>query len=79
MPRISLPASLLRFGELPDQAMVGVWTVAALYDISTSTVWRHARNGQIPAPRRFGGSARWNVGELRAALAATAPENANGR
>ena len=59
-----------RFEDLPDCAFVGVGTVAALIEASEATVWRFSRNKKLPGPRNLGGgSARWNVGELRAALA----------
>ncbi|WP_081896865.1 MULTISPECIES: helix-turn-helix transcriptional regulator [Burkholderia] len=47
-----------------------VRTVAGLFGISVPTVWRHARSGKLPAPRKIGSSTRWNVGELRAVLSA---------
>ncbi len=60
------------FDKLPDVAAVDVRTVAALYGCAVSTVWELSRRGALPKPRKFGGSTRWNVGELRAALLGTA-------
>ncbi len=64
-----IPHSLLNFDSLPDTAFVRVGTVAGLLDCSEITVWRKAKDGTIPKPKKL--SARvtgWNVGELRTAL-----------
>lgn len=68
----SLPRALQQFDQLPDAAHVDVRTVAGLFGISVPTVWRHARSGKLPAPRKIGASTRWNVAELRAILSANA-------
>ncbi|TXI25335.1 MAG: transcriptional regulator [Nitrosomonas sp.] len=54
--------------DLPNDAQVDVRVVAVMTGTSVPTVWRHARIGLLPAPRHFGGSTRWNVGELREML-----------
>ncbi|WP_322019313.1 helix-turn-helix transcriptional regulator [Paraburkholderia tropica] len=59
---------LKNFDTLPNAAGVDVQTVAALCDCSVSTAWERSRRGALPKPRKIGGSARWNVGELRAVL-----------
>lgn len=56
------------FDGLPNDALVDVKIVAGLYDSGVSTVWARAKRGDIPAPIKIGGSARWRVGELRASL-----------
>jgi predicted DNA-binding transcriptional regulator AlpA len=56
------------FDKAPDSAQVDVEVVAALADVSRASVYRYSKAGILPAPRKFGGSSRWNVGELRAAL-----------
>ncbi|SAL75811.1 hypothetical protein AWB74_04879 [Caballeronia arvi] len=63
-----LSKALVSFDSLPDSAHVDVRTVAGLYGCSTPTVWRRVNAGLIPAPRKFGMSTRWNVGDLRASL-----------
>lgn len=63
-------AALKRWPYLPGDANVRVRVVAAVYGVSTATVWRWARNGLLPAPHRRGGVTAWNVGQLRANLAA---------
>lgn len=63
--------ALENFDTLPDSANVRIKTVQGLYACSVATVWRNAKLGYIPKPRKL--TARttvWNVGELRASLAA---------
>lgn len=61
---------LKRFSCLPDEAYVRLPVVTALFAFSAASAWRAARNGTIPAPRKFGERVTaWNVGELRATLA----------
>ncbi|TDY23927.1 AlpA family transcriptional regulator [Paraburkholderia sp. BL6665CI2N2] len=57
--------ALKNFDSLPNAAGVDVRTVAALCGCSTSTVWERAKRGDLPEPIKIGGSARWNVGQLR--------------
>ena len=64
--------SLKDFDELPNAAAVDVRTVAALCSCNVATVWERSKRGALPAPRKIGGSTRWNVGELRKVL----PEDA---
>ncbi|WP_069265319.1 helix-turn-helix transcriptional regulator [Paraburkholderia nodosa] len=60
--------ALASFDYQPDSAHVDVRTVAGLYGCSVPTVWRRVAAGLIPAPKKFGHSTRWNVGQLRANL-----------
>jgi predicted DNA-binding transcriptional regulator AlpA len=65
------PKSLCQFDALPASAFVQVDTVAGLMGVSRATVWRMVQRGQLPTPKKLSERAtRWNVGELRAALAA---------
>ena len=65
------PKSLAGFDSLPDAAFVRLPTVSALRGCSNATTWRHVQQGLIPAPRKIGPRiTAWNVGELRACLAA---------
>ncbi|MFP4895154.1 helix-turn-helix transcriptional regulator [Paraburkholderia sp. EG304] len=59
---------LKTFDALPDAACVDVRTVAALCACNVATVWERSKRGALPAPRKIGGSTRWNVGELRVVL-----------
>lgn len=65
-----VPESLKQFDSLPDGAHVQVRTVAAVVGVSEATVWRMVRRGTLPAPKKVSERAtRWNVGDLRQALA----------
>jgi len=67
----SIPESLSNFDSLPDAANVRVKVVASIVGCSTATVWRMAKRGTLPAPRRLSDRITvWNCGELRQALAA---------
>lgn len=63
MPKVD---NFANFDSLPNAAGVDAKTVAALFGCSVSAVWDRLSRGIIPKPRKFGGSTRWNVGELRA-------------
>jgi predicted DNA-binding transcriptional regulator AlpA len=61
------------FGQAPNEAHISVREVSALVGCSVPSIWRMARDGRLPKPVHFGPRmTRWNVGELRAALAAKA-------
>ena len=60
--------ALQGFDRLPESAGVRLPVVAALFGISTPTVWRWTAKGQLPTPQRRGGTTTWNVGELRRIL-----------
>ncbi len=62
-------SALNNFDQLPDSAEVSVRVIAARHSISNPTVWRWTIAGKLPQPIRRGGVTRWNVGELRRALA----------
>jgi len=48
--------------------------VAKILGISVRHVWALLAQGRLPRPVRLGRSVRWNVEELRAWLAAGAPD-----
>jgi predicted DNA-binding transcriptional regulator AlpA len=57
------------FDSKPDSSFVGVQEVAKLLGMSVATVWRSAKNGTLPAPRKIAARCtRWQVGELRQVL-----------
>jgi hypothetical protein len=55
--------------KLSNLARVRLPVVAALYDCHPATVWARVRRGEIPAPKKVGGSALWSIADLRKALA----------
>ncbi len=60
---------LQQFDLLPDIANVRLPIVMALWGVSSATVWRNIKNGNIPKPRKLTSRTTvFNVGELRAAL-----------
>lgn len=68
--RATPPDSLTNFDALPGTAFVRLPTVCALFAIAPATVWRRAKSGALPAPKKIGERvAAWQVAELRAALA----------
>ncbi|EXI76874.1 MAG: putative transcriptional regulator [Candidatus Accumulibacter sp. SK-11] len=69
----AVPEALKNFDFLPDSANVRAPVVAALFGVSAATVWRKAKAGKLPAPRRISDRVTvWNVGEIRASLNAVA-------
>lgn len=67
----ALPEALKNFDSLPATANVRAPIVAALVGCSLATVWRMAKRGSLPAPRKISDRVTvFNVGELRQALAA---------
>jgi len=63
-------AALEAFDDLPDSAFVALPVVCVLFGCAPATVWRRVSAGELVAPHRFGKrTSRWNVGQLRAALA----------
>ncbi|MDI1361512.1 AlpA family phage regulatory protein [Methylotenera sp.] len=65
--------ALKHFDSLPDSASVRLPVVQGLYACSPASVWRGVAAGRIPKPRKLSPRTTcWQVGELRAALAAKA-------
>ncbi len=61
-----LAQTLAEFDTLPNSANVKTAVICRHLDISSTTLWRWAREGRIPTPI----DGRVNVGEYRAALKA---------
>ncbi len=71
-------SSIIGFDNLPNSAYVRLPVLISIYGVSSATIWRNVKNGNIPKPHKL--TARttvWNVGELRASLAAKGALNAN--
>jgi predicted DNA-binding transcriptional regulator AlpA len=60
--------TLETFPSLPDAALVDIRVVSALLGRSRASIWRDVATGRLPAPIKLGGSTRWRVGGVRAAL-----------
>lgn len=60
--------ALRTFDSLPASAGVRLPVVAALFGISSATVWRWTKSDRLPQPTRIGRVTFWNVGELRTLL-----------
>ena len=66
----TIPAALRNFDTLPDAANVRDKVVAGLFGCSVPTVWRMAKDGRLPRPRKLSTRVTaWNCGELRRTLA----------
>ncbi len=65
-----VPFALAHFHSMPNESHVDIDVVAGLFGCGKSTVWFWVKSRRLPQPRKFGRSTRWNVGALRAALAA---------
>jgi predicted DNA-binding transcriptional regulator AlpA len=65
MRNLTIPPELAALANLPDDALVGVRAVAALYSCSQRHAWRAADRGLIPQPVRVGGIVRWRIGTIR--------------
>lgn len=68
-----IPEALANFDQLPDSAYIRLPTIKRLYGVSSATIWRNCSKGLIPSPVKLSeGCTCWNVGLIRAALAAKA-------
>lgn len=54
--------------------MLNVAEVAAMFNCSEPTVWRHSRTGVLPKPIKLGGMCRWLLSELEEVKAAKMAE-----
>lgn len=63
-----ISSTVIQFDTLPEAAFIDARTVCALLMCGNTSLWRHVHAGRLPAPKKFGRSSRWNVGELRRAL-----------
>lgn len=69
----AIPEALANFDQLPDSAYIRLPVLKRLYGVSAATIWRGVKNGSIVAPAKFSERCTaWNVGKIRAALAAKA-------
>lgn len=68
-----IPIDLQQFDQLPDSAYIRLPVLKRLYGVSSATIWRGVKQGNIPKPNKLSERCTaWNVGQVRAALAAKA-------
>ena len=59
------------FASAPDDAIVRVNVVAMLFACHANTIWRMARDGRLPPPKKISsGITGWRAGDIRARLRA---------
>ena len=69
----AIPEALATFDQLPNSAYIRLPVLKRLYGISAASCWRGVKNGTIPKPSKLSERCTaWNVGLIRAALAAKA-------
>lgn len=69
----AIPEALANFDQTPNSAFIRLPIVMRLYGVSAATIWRGVKNGTIPKPSKLTErTTAWNVGQVRAALAAKA-------
>jgi len=72
-PTQNIPPALINFDLMPDSAYIRLPVLKALYGVSSATIWRGVKTGAIPKPSKLSERCTaWNVGQVRAALAAKA-------
>lgn len=65
--------ALANFDAMPNSAFIRLPVIKALYGVSSATIWRGVKIGTIPKPSKLSERCTaWNVGLVRAALAAKA-------
>lgn len=65
--------TLSQFDQLPNSAYIRLPVMKGLYGVSSCSIWRGVKNGTIPSPVKISERCTaWNVGLVRAALAAKA-------
>lgn len=70
---ISIYEAVKNFDNMSSHSFIRIATICGLYGISRATVWRAVKNGNIPKPVKLTERVTaWNVGVVRAALAAKA-------
>lgn len=69
----AIPEALANFDKLPDSAYIRLPVMKGLYGVSSASIWRGVKNLTIPKPSKLTErTTAWNVGQVRAALAAKA-------
>jgi predicted DNA-binding transcriptional regulator AlpA len=72
-PVLTIPTELANFDSMPDSAYIRLPVMKGLYGVSAASIWRGVKNQTIPKPSKITErTTAWNVGKVRAALAAKA-------
>jgi len=65
--------AIIGFDDLPDSAFVRLPTVAGLFAVTPSCIWKWVKSGRFPAPIKLGPqTTAWRVSAIRSALASPA-------
>ena len=65
--------ALSQFDQMPNSAYIRLPVMKGLYGVSAATIYRGCKKGTIPKPVKLTErTSAWNVGLIRAALAAKA-------
>ena len=60
----------VNFDDLENGAFIDAQTLARVLGVKPNTVWRRSAAGDLPKPIKFSTRCtRWNVGQIRKALA----------
>jgi len=69
----AIPTALSQFDQMPNSAFIRLPVIMSLYGVSAATIWRGVQRLTIPKPVKLTERCTaWNVGLVRAALAAKA-------
>lgn len=68
----TIPEALAQFDLLPNSAQVRLPVTKGVLSVSSATVWRMVKAGKLKAYKLTERTTTFNVGELRALLAAKA-------
>ena len=69
----TIPEALAQFDNLPDSAYIRLPVMLGLYGVSSASIWRGVKKRTIPSPVKLTERCTaWNVGLIRASLAAKA-------
>lgn len=75
-PTSAIPEALANFDQLPDSAYIRLPVMTGLYGVSAASIWRGVNKLTIPKPCKLTErTTAWNVGLIRAALAAKAVQS----
>jgi predicted DNA-binding transcriptional regulator AlpA len=68
----AIPPALSQFDQMPNSAYIRLPVIMSLYGVSAATIWRMCKAGKLLPHKLTPRTTAWNVGQVRAALAAKA-------